>query len=135
MLQVKAVIPQDIQTTWNGYNQPEDIQEWNAASPDWHCPNAINDVQVGGKFCHTMAAKDGSFSFDFSGTYNQVDEPRALAYTLDDGRKVWVKFKENAPHETEVLVSFEAEQMNPEAMQEAGWQAILNNFSKYMSTK
>lgn len=44
---IKAHIHSDIETVWNTYTSPEHIQNWNAASDDWHCPKATNDLQVG----------------------------------------------------------------------------------------
>jgi uncharacterized protein YndB with AHSA1/START domain len=29
-----------------------------------------------------MAAKDGHFSFDFAGVYDEVEEPRKIVYTM-----------------------------------------------------
>ena len=45
------------------------VMNWNNASDDWYCPKAENDLKEGGKFAFTMAAKDGSFSFDFGGDF------------------------------------------------------------------
>ena len=35
-----------------------------------------------------MAAKDGSFSFDFGGVYNKIRLKELIEYTMGDGRKV-----------------------------------------------
>ncbi|HWH07417.1 MAG TPA: SRPBCC domain-containing protein, partial [Candidatus Paceibacterota bacterium] len=53
------------------------------------------------------------------------------AYTMEDGRKVTVTF---TPDETGVRVveTFDPESENPREMQQAGWQAILDNFKKYV---
>jgi uncharacterized protein YndB with AHSA1/START domain len=66
---------------------------WNFASDDWHSPEASNDFQVGGKFVYTMAAKDGSFSFDFSGKFTEITLQKTISYLLDDGRKVDITFE------------------------------------------
>jgi uncharacterized protein YndB with AHSA1/START domain len=77
-----------------------------------------------------MAAKDGSFSFDFEGIYDEVNAHKLISYTMADGRKAAVVFsaKEN---ETAVREIFDAETMHSLEMQRFGWQAILNNFKKY----
>jgi uncharacterized protein YndB with AHSA1/START domain len=77
-----------------------------------------------------MAAKDGSFSFDFEGVYEKVIPHQLIEYGMSDGRKVKVVFEQkgDAVH---VLESFDAENINPVEMQQAGWQAILNNFKKH----
>lgn len=43
-------------------------------------PAAENDPRAGGRFKTTMAAKDGSASFDFAGVYTNVIEHRLLEY-------------------------------------------------------
>ena len=77
-----------------------------------------------------MAAKDGSFSFDFTGTYGLVQVHKFLEYTLDDGRKVNVTF---TPIEsgTRAVELFEAEDVHSLEQQQGGWQSILDNFKKY----
>ncbi|MEO6301854.1 MAG: SRPBCC domain-containing protein, partial [Bacteroidia bacterium] len=76
------------------------------------------------------AAKDGSFSFDFGGTYTKVDPNKTLAYTMGDGRKAHITFSGNG-NETKVVETFDPEDQNPIEMQKGGWQAILDNFKKY----
>jgi uncharacterized protein YndB with AHSA1/START domain len=120
-----------VEKVWDYFTQPEHITKWNQASPDWHCPTSKNDVNIGGKFCHTMAAKDGSFSFDFEGTYTEVIWHKKLAYEINDQRKVTVLFIENQ-NETQIIETFEPEQQNTLALQEQGWKAILENFKQYL---
>ena len=78
-----------------------------------------------------MAAKDGSFGFDFGGVYDEVVLHQKIAYTLGDNRKVDITFSSNG-NETEVVESFEAETENSVELQRGGWQAILDNFKKYV---
>ena len=77
-----------------------------------------------------MAAKDGSFSFDFEGVYTNVQPNKVIEYTMGDGRKVKIIFSENG-NETKVTETFDPESENPIEMQRGGWQAILDNFKKY----
>lgn len=128
---ISAEIKSDIDTVWNAWTAPKHIKNWNNASPDWHTPNAENDLRKGGKFNSRMEAKDGSMGFDFSGTYNEVNPKQHIAYTLDDHRKVEIHFNESDSGVT-VTETFEPEQQNPIDMQRQGWQAILNNFKKYV---
>ncbi|MDF2644749.1 MAG: polyketide cyclase, partial [Paenibacillus sp.] len=37
-------------------------------------------------------------------------------------------------NDTKIIESFEAEETNAIEMQQAGWQAILDNFKKYVET-
>lgn len=71
---VKAEINAPINKVWKCWTEPVHIVNWNHASDDWHTPYAENDLRVGGKFSYTMAAKDGSFSFDFWGIYTHIKE-------------------------------------------------------------
>ena len=127
---VEATVNAPVEKVWESWSQPEHITQWCNASDDWHSPYADNDLRTGGKFKTTMAAKDGSFSFDFGGTYTDVKEHRFMAYTMDDGRKVSVTF-DDRNGVTHITETFEPEAINPIEMQQGGWQAILNNFKKY----
>ena len=129
-LTVQTTINAPISKVWDSFTLPENVKNWNFASPDWYCPSAENNLVAGGEFHYTMAAKDGSFSFDFWGTFNAIEKEKLLDITLGDGRKMAVTFQEvNAT--TIVTENFEAETVNPVEMQQAGWQAILDNFQKY----
>ena len=127
---VEAIVNAPVEIVWSLWTDPEHIVNWNAASDDWHTPKASNDLQVGGKFTSTMAAKDGGMSFDFEGVYSAVNEYKLIAYEIADGRKVSVTFIDE-DEVTKIVETFEAEGTNPVEMQRGGWQAILNNFKKY----
>jgi uncharacterized protein YndB with AHSA1/START domain len=127
---VETIVNAPVEKVWACWNEPQHIMKWCQASDDWHAPAAENDVRTGGKFKTTMAAKDGSFSFDFGGTYTQVQPNKVIDYVMDDGRKVHIEFSVNGK-ETKVVETFEAESENPVEMQRGGWQAILDNFKKY----
>lgn len=128
---ISAVINAPVDKVWKQWTTPADIMNWNNASPDWHTPRAENDLRVGGSFSSRMEAKDGSFGFDFGGVYDEVETHKVIAYTLGDNRKVRVVFESNGSNTT-VTETFDAENQNPVEMQRAGWQAILDNFKKYV---
>jgi uncharacterized protein YndB with AHSA1/START domain len=130
---VESIINAPVDKVWNYWSAPEHIKQWCSASPDWHVPAAENDLQTGGKFSTRMEAKDGSFGFDFGGVYDQVKTNELIEYTMSDGRKVDIHFTVNG-NETKVVETFDAETTNPVDMQKAGWQAILDNFKKYVET-
>ena len=117
--------------TWEFFTEPAHIIKWNFASDDWQCPSAENNLVVGGTFNYRMEAKDGSFGFDFVGTYDEIKPNLLIAYTMGDGRKVSVTFA-SADDQTNIVETFEAENQNSPEMQRAGWQAILDNFRKYV---
>lgn len=131
---VEATINAPVAKVWQAWNAPSDIVEWNTPDPSWHCPSSENDLRTGGRFKNRMEAKDGSFGFDFEGTYNQVDMNREIGYTMPDGRKVDTLFTENGG-KTTVTTTFDPETENDAEFQKQGWQAILNNFVKYVESK
>jgi hypothetical protein len=51
---------------------------------------------------------------------------------LDD-RKADITFAKSGK-KVKIIENFDAETENPIEMQQAGWQAILNNFKKYVET-
>ncbi len=119
-----------LQKVGDYFTTPTHIKSWNAANADWHSPKAENDLRPGGRFTYRMEAKDGSFGFDFGGVYDEVVVNEKIAFTLDDGRKVSVSFCE-ANGTTTISETFEPESENPVALQQQGWQAILDNFKRY----
>jgi len=129
-LTVKTLVNAPIEKVWMFWTVPSHITQWTFASSDWHAPSAENDLRVGGKFKTTMAAKDGSVSFDFEGIYNKVEQHNKIAYALANGRQVEISF-EDADGKTLVTEVFDPEDQNPLDLQETGWQAILDNFKKY----
>ncbi|MBC7504083.1 SRPBCC domain-containing protein [Candidatus Gracilibacteria bacterium] len=127
---VSALINAPIEQVWKTWTTPEDIENWNTASLDWHCPKAVNNLHVGGKFSYTMTAIDGSFSFDFEGIYTGISEPKYIEYTILDGRKVTIHFAK-AEIGTTISETFEIEDTHSEDEQRSGWQSILDKFKQY----
>jgi uncharacterized protein YndB with AHSA1/START domain len=131
IITVRTTINAPVEKVWNLWTDPAHILRWNYASDDWHTPKAENDLRVGGRFLARMEAKDGSAGFDLTGKYSKVEQNSQLEYIIDDGRNVQVLFIPQG-NVTTVMEAFEAEQTNSEEMQQAGWQAILDNFRKYV---
>ncbi|MFZ6009671.1 MAG: SRPBCC family protein [Bacteroidota bacterium] len=127
---VEATINAPVQKVWKYWSEPQHITKWCQASDDWHAPYAENDLRTKGKFKTTMAAKDGSFSFDFEGVYDSVQENKLIAYTMSDGRQVQITFSSQG-NQTKVVETFDPETENSLELQKSGWQAILDNFKKY----
>lgn len=134
---MKITVEQMVQSpcgkVWHAYTTPEDIVQWNAASDDWHTTKAQVDLRVGGVFSSRMEAKDGSFGFDFEGTYTAIDPLKSIEYSFGD-RTARVVFSE-APGGTLVRVSFDAEESHSVEQQQGGWQAILSNFARHVEAK
>lgn len=131
VIEVATTVNAPISKVWEYWTQPQHVMQWNNASPDWHTPKAENDLRKGGAFSYIMAARDGSFSFDFGGIYDAVEEHRYIEYTIGDGRKVKVSFDSKDDNTTHIVENFEAEKVNSIDLQRGGWQAILDNFKKY----
>lgn len=128
---IQATVAAPKTKVWDCYTEPRHITHWNFASDDWHCPSAENDLRIGGTYKARMAAKDGSAAFDFIGSYTALQPKNAFTYLLEDGRNVTVSFQEEETA-TKVIVIFDPENQNPAELQRAGWQAILDNFKKYV---
>ena len=126
---IAALVDADINKVWNYYTASEHITKWNFATEDWQCPKASIDLRVGGKHIARMEAKDGSFGFDFEAIYDEIVPNQKLAYTMTDGRRASISFKQ-VNMVTEVSITFDADS-NPIELQKNGWQAILNNFKSY----
>lgn len=127
---VTATVQAAPDKVWQLWTEPEHITRWNHASDDWHSPRAENDVRTGGRFSIRMETKDGSQGFDFAGTYDRVEPPRHLSYTMDDGRWVEISFTA-AGDGTAIAETFVPETTFPVDHQQSGWQAILDNFRAY----
>lgn len=132
-LTVEATMNAPVSKVWNAWNNPADIMQWNTAHPSWHCPASENDLRVGGKFKNRMEAKDGSFGFDFEGTYDEIVPNQKIAYTMADGRKATTLFTQE-DGKTHIATTFDAETENDPEFQKQGWQGILNNFVKHVES-
>jgi uncharacterized protein YndB with AHSA1/START domain len=130
IITVEVVVQATSAEVWRAYTTPHDIMQWNAASDDWHTTVAAVDLRVGGAFSSRMEAKDGSFGFDFAGTYTAITLEKLIEYAFGD-RTAKVEFIDSENGVT-VRVTFDPEQENPVEMQRGGWQAILNNFKRHV---
>ena len=128
---VETVVRADLSKVWNAWNNPEDIQQWNSASDDWHTPRSTVDLREGGKFVARMESKDGAEGFDFEGTYTRVEPRKLIEYRMSDGRECKVEFAERTGG---VLVkeTFDAETKNTPELQRQGWQSILESFARHV---
>jgi uncharacterized protein YndB with AHSA1/START domain len=127
---VETIVAAPIEKVWSAYTKPEDIKQWNAASDDWHTTAASVDLRVGGAFSSRMEAKDGSMGFDFAGTYTNIEKHKLIEYAFGD-RAARVEFEER-PRSVTVRVTFDSEATHSIEQQRAGWQAILDNFTRHV---
>lgn len=127
-------VSRPIDLVWQALTQPNWISQWNFASDDWACPNASIQLEVGKRFNYRMEAKDGSFGFDFEGTFTDINIGKSYAYVMDDGRQVKLSL-DVIDGKTRVTESFDPETENPVELQREGWLAILNNLKKLCEEK
>ena len=130
---VETTIVAPIEDVWRAYTTPRDIKQWNAASDDWHTTTAKVDLRVGGAFSSRMEAKDGNMGFDFAGNYTKLVEHKLIEYSFGD-RAAQVEFAAT-PNGVRVGVTFDSEPTHSIEQQREGWQAILNNFARYVEAK
>jgi uncharacterized protein YndB with AHSA1/START domain len=129
---IETTVAVPVEKAWRVWTTPADIKQWNAASDDWHTTASTVDLRTGGAFSSRMEAKDGSFGFDFAGTYTNI-VPHRLIEMEFGGRSAVVEF---IPKEGSVLIreSFDAEETHSIEQQRQGWQAILDRFARYVET-
>lgn len=130
-IKIQSIIKAEVRFVWSCYTEPQHIVNWNFASREWCCPKAENDLTVGGKYAARMEAKDGSFGFDFEGTYVEIVLEKHLHFVMPDQRHVIIDF-EAIGDNTKLSIEFDAEEMNSVELQRNGWQAILDNFKNYV---
>lgn len=137
-IKIETIIHAPVTKVWEHWNNPESIKGWAFASDTWECPYAENDITTGGRFLTRMSAKDGSASFDFTGTYTEVVPLEKITYIMDkadaevEHRECEIIFTDLGDGATKIEESFSPEEINSEEMQRAGWSAILENFKKFI---
>ena len=137
---IQSTIDSSLEKVWKYWTQSEHITQWNFASDERHCPDAVNEFEIWKYFSYTMAAKDGSMSFAFSGKYTGIEPMQRIEFTLweiqddtfvDWWRKVVVNF-EKTDNWILITETFDAEDSNTLEQQKQWRQAILENFRKYV---
>jgi uncharacterized protein YndB with AHSA1/START domain len=131
---IETMVAAPIEAVWKAWITPSQITQWNAATDNWCCPSAVNDLRVGGTFCYRMEARDGSMGFDFEGRYTRIVEHKLLEYALTDDRVVTIEF---SPGDDGVRVreTFDAENELAAEQQRQGWQAILSRFARHVAAE
>ena len=133
MINISANIKAPLSEIWGKWVSVEGVRHWAFASDDWAAEGIENNVKPGGSFKNRNFAKDGSVEFFLEGTYEDVVPQKHVSYTMGDGRKVETTFEETSDG-VNMRQFFEPETENPEKMQQAGWQAYLDNFKKYVES-
>ena len=132
-INIETRVDAPVEKVWQAYIDPEAIKQWNTASPDWHTPTAAVDFREGGPFSFRMEAKDGSMGFDFEGVYTRIVPHELIEYKFGD-REAKVEFSP-VDEGVDVRLEFDPEDQYPLEHQRDGWQAILDNFARYVEAK
>lgn len=122
-----------IETVWARWTKPEHIMQWNNPTDEWRTSRVENDLQAGGRFLFVMELRDGSFHFDFKGTYDEIKIHELITYTLDDGRKSTITF--TTDNGVRITETFEPENTQPLDMQKDFCQAVLDGFKRYAESE
>ena len=133
MITVNIEVQAPIEMIWKAWNDPKDIQQWNNINDDWHTPVVQNDLRPGGAFLYRMGTKDGRFSFDFTGKYDEVIEHEFVSYTLHSGRTASITFGQGTP--VMITETFEPDHEPSVEEQRDFCQAILRSFRNYVEGK
>jgi uncharacterized protein YndB with AHSA1/START domain len=131
---IETTVNAPLPLVWSAWTTPDDITQWNTASPEWCCPKAVLDLRPEGRFSYRMEARDGSMGFDFEGTFTIIKQHELIEFSLEDNRNVQVAFSET-PDGILLQETFEAEDEHAAEQQRQGWQAILDNFKKHTENK
>ena len=132
-INVKVLINAPISIVWELWTNPADIMHWNNLSLDWQTTRAENDLRPGGRFLFVMGLKDGSFSFNFEGTYDEVIDHKLISYTLDDGRRSSITF--SGIDRVVISETFEPTDSEPAETQQGFCRAVLESFKLYAEGK
>ena len=92
------------------------------------------DLREGGHFLSRMEARDGSAGFDFEGVYTRIEPLTLIRYQMGDGREVETTFTAT-DGAVQIRTVFDSDASHSADMQRAGWQAILDNFARYVTTR
>ena len=130
---IETIVAAPVEEVWRAWTTPDDNKQWNAASDDWHTTASTVDLRVGGAFSSRMEAKDGSFGFDFAGTYTKV-VPHSLIETEFGGRIAEVEFLSEG-QKVVVRETFDAEATHSVEQQRQGWQSILDRFARHVESR
>ena len=133
MITVTIDVFAPIENIWKAWNDPTAIQQWNNINDDWQTPVVQNDCRPGGEFLYRMGTKDGRFSFDFTGKYDEVVKHELISYTLHSGRTASITFSQGYP--VVITETFEPDEQPSVEEQRDFCQAILHSFKNYVEDK
>ncbi|MBL9202955.1 MAG: SRPBCC domain-containing protein [Opitutaceae bacterium] len=131
-ISIEVTVTAPSEEGWRTCTAPDDINQWTAASDDWHATAATADLRAGGAFSSRIKATDVSFGFDFLGTYKR-GIPRQLIEMEFGGRGAVGEF---IPRGQGVVPRepFAPGQTRSIELQQ-GWQASLDRFARRVGAR
>lgn len=131
-IKIDIIILASASKVWDLYTQSTHIAKWNVVDSRWKCGASNVDFREGGQFKNTMSLKDGSYSFDYAGTFESIVPNQKITYRTKDGRTVIVDFEAIDATTTKVSQDIEPDKLNSFESQRQEYYNILNNFHKYV---
>lgn len=141
---INKTINASVNHVWQAYLDPEDNKRWNTAGFGWTVGETHFDPRVGGKFEAEYKSPDGKNDFMLEGTFVEIIENQKIIYEMPQNemdkakRVVEINFESvgnDSTSQTNFTVTFDAEDMNTLDRQKQGWNAILENFKKFVERK
>jgi len=130
---ISRTVSAPIERVFQAFLDPADLLHWHHATDGWTTPHAVTDPVAGGAFNIGFRSPDGSQGFEFGGTYDEIDPPKRIVYTIGDGRKVWIDFKP-VGDKTQVDLTLTLEDVHGETQQRDGWTGMLENLDRYLAS-
>jgi uncharacterized protein YndB with AHSA1/START domain len=81
VLELSRRFPAARERVFDAWTNPEVLQRWWAAQPNWESPVAEVDVRPGGSYRLSMRDTDTGAVHTVAGQYTEVRPPERLAYT------------------------------------------------------
>ena len=130
---IKKTINAPLELVYNSYINPKDNIRWNTAGDGWTTSYATINAVTGGSYDVGYRSPDGLHNFPLAGNYLEVIPNSKITSIMGD-RKVNVDFV-SVNSDTEVTITFDAENENSMELQSKGWGNILNNFATHVEKK
>ncbi|MCO5259454.1 MAG: SRPBCC domain-containing protein [Crocinitomicaceae bacterium] len=109
------------------------MHNWLFINDDFKTTELNVDFVTGGHFSYVMASKVGDLKYEYKATYSSIRPFEKILMTLDDGRKANVLFS-TSEQRTFMQMEFEPYPYQDSRAQILGWQAILDNFKKFVES-
>lgn len=132
---IEKIIRSNANNVYNSFINEYDNMHWHNAGFGWGGGVINIDPKVGGGFDIEFKSPDGLSDFHLRGKYISIIHFTKIVYQLEDGRMVIVEFNTSSVHSTKIKMAIEAESENTVEKQTQGWQAILDNFAKFVQLK